>query len=107
MSPDWRVRELLRRYLELREAGIPVSPEELCRDCPELLAELNRRIQEAQERDFVSDRTTRPETVWPTSGTGPVVLPAAGAQAPGMRYRPQRLHAKGGLGEVFVAEDLE
>jgi serine/threonine-protein kinase len=34
----------------------------------------------------------------------PVALPWAAA---GSRYRPLRFHAKGGLGEVFVAEDTE
>jgi serine/threonine protein kinase len=45
---------------------------------------------------------------WPGEGEGtlPFLAPAA-APAAGSRYRVLRPHAKGGLGEVFVAEDLE
>jgi WD40 repeat protein/predicted Ser/Thr protein kinase len=48
MSVDERLGELLLRWEELKERGQPVAPEELCRDCPELLEELRRRIQELQ-----------------------------------------------------------
>ena len=38
MGTDPRVSDLLLDWEELREQGRPVSLEELCRDCPELLA---------------------------------------------------------------------
>lgn len=37
---DARIEHLVERWKELREQGTPVSSEELCRDCPELLPEL-------------------------------------------------------------------
>ncbi len=48
MSVDERLEDLLLRWEELQEQGQLVTPEELCRDCPELLDELRRRIQELQ-----------------------------------------------------------
>src|SRR5215469_12863001 len=44
MSAD-RLEGLLLRWEELAEQGRPASPEELCRDCPELLDELRRRVR--------------------------------------------------------------
>jgi hypothetical protein len=37
MSDDTKIDELLDRWEELREQGKSISPEELCRDCPELI----------------------------------------------------------------------
>src|SRR5262245_12950961 len=47
MSSD-RVEDLLLRWEELGERGESVAPEELCRDCPELLDELRGRIRALQ-----------------------------------------------------------
>ena len=47
MTSD-RVADLLLRWEELSERGEPVTPEELCRDCPELLDELRRRVRALQ-----------------------------------------------------------
>jgi WD40 repeat protein/tRNA A-37 threonylcarbamoyl transferase component Bud32 len=45
MAIDERLVELLLQWEELREQGQPVSAEELCRDCPELLDEARRRMR--------------------------------------------------------------
>ena len=37
MSTDSHVLDLLQRWEEERAKGQPVTPEELCRDCPALL----------------------------------------------------------------------
>lgn len=42
---ETRLADLLLRWEELREQGQPRSAEELCADCPELAAELCRRIE--------------------------------------------------------------
>src|SRR5215468_692858 len=44
MSQGPRRSELLIRWQEAREHGQELTPEELCRDCPEMLAELRREI---------------------------------------------------------------
>ena len=43
-----RLGDLLLRWEELGEQGQAVTAEELCRDCPELLDGLRRRIQALQ-----------------------------------------------------------
>ncbi len=48
MSVNERLDDLLLRWEELQEQGQSITPEELCRDYPELLNELRRRIQALQ-----------------------------------------------------------
>ncbi|MCI0682793.1 MAG: WD40 repeat domain-containing serine/threonine-protein kinase [Gemmataceae bacterium] len=50
MSPQQRLDELLREWSERRHRGESASPEELCRDCPELLDALRARIAVAEDR---------------------------------------------------------
>ena len=45
MSPDDQLLDLIIEWEERRAAGQAVAPEELCRDCPELLDEFRRRLQ--------------------------------------------------------------
>lgn len=51
MALDPRIIELVIRYEELREQGRPATPEDLCRDCPELLDELRKNLLGLQEVD--------------------------------------------------------
>ncbi len=51
MSPESRPSDLLMRWQEARRRGQPLSPEEVCRDCPEHLSELRRRIEELDRTD--------------------------------------------------------
>jgi hypothetical protein len=45
MSPDTRVDDLLSRWQEHRARGEEVTAADLCRECPELLPEVERRLQ--------------------------------------------------------------
>jgi hypothetical protein len=104
MSSDTSLNVLLVRWAEARRSGQAVTPEELCQDCPDRLAELRQQIRAL-------------ELIWPlvaneVADTVDATLPLPSAVAPaspagGGRYRPVRPHAKGGLGEVLVAEDEE
>jgi WD40 repeat protein/predicted Ser/Thr protein kinase len=51
MSVNERLGDLLLRWMELQKQGKPITPEELCRDYPELLDELRRRIGALQSLD--------------------------------------------------------
>jgi serine/threonine-protein kinase len=111
MSTDTLISELLRRYTELLDSGHPASAEELGRDYTELLAELKQHIEAAPAGAPAHPATTRTDTAPPTpphAGNGGPDSPGPPAEpTPPTRYRPLRFHARGGLGEVFVAEDLE
>jgi serine/threonine-protein kinase len=105
-----RLEVLLQRWDERRRQGEDVPAERLCVDCPELAAELSRRIQAVlgmepvlniestrllpKPQDRVSDGTT-------ASCRIPDLLNALAV------YRPQRHHAHGGLGEVLTAHQEE
>jgi serine/threonine protein kinase len=105
--------DLLLRWEERRQSGEPVSAEELCADCPELLGELRRHIDqfralEAPRREDSTgdssdtDFSTALQEDSSQNGTSKEVPDSAAA-----RYRRLRFHARGGLGEVFVARDEE
>src|SRR5262245_47186478 len=78
-----RVLELLERWRELAGAGQPPSPEELCRDAPELLGELRKQIRfvQAVERAALPDTpdASGPPTAGlaPPAGEGPAWVPPA------------------------------
>lgn len=45
MPEDQRLEELLDRWEQSREQGHDISPETLCRDCPELLPQVRRKLR--------------------------------------------------------------
>jgi WD40 repeat protein/tRNA A-37 threonylcarbamoyl transferase component Bud32 len=51
MSVDSRLSDLLLRWEELHQQNQSVTPEELCRDCPELLESLRQQIDRLQAMD--------------------------------------------------------
>ncbi len=45
MTKDDRIDDLLDRWEAMREQGVSISPEELCKDCPELLDTVKGQIE--------------------------------------------------------------
>src|ERR1700739_206089 len=90
MTEQTRLDALLVRYEELRAQDTPVSPEELCQDCPELAADLKRQIQMLESMnallrgaDSATDAlaSTGPDAVHPgPSSSGPPEALCTGAR---------------------------
>src|SRR4051794_22526369 len=92
------VDELLERWEAARDAGTPIRPEDLCRDCPGLLPEMRRQIGLLERFHAWADTEPLPRD------KGPVPQPTATAAT---RYAAERFHARGGLGEVHLGRDRE
>ncbi len=100
------IDELLSVWEERQEQGVPITPEELCRNCPDLLNEVRWHIRalEAVESCF----GTAENDAAATDGVQQALPPDPLREGPvrvSTEYRIERLHASGGLGHVFLATD--
>jgi serine/threonine-protein kinase len=92
MADEATVNDLLLAWEDAVDAGADPSPEELCRAHPELIERVRAEVHKLKRM--------RPDR-------GPLDAGPPQEEFAHLRYQPVQLHARGGVGEVFVARDQE
>ena len=109
MSDDTRIDELLDHWEELRDQGKTVSPEELCRDCPELLEAVKEQVVALQwVPSLDADAAEKPDHVSFTmrDHNGHPIHQEPVPKTLG-RYELKEPIGAGGFGQVWLANDPE
>lgn len=102
MLPTQQLSDLLLRYEELRQTGQSITPEELCRECPELVDEVCQRIAALAQVDNQLNLSTvdADDTLDSQKSFQPSTLQSI----PG--YVITHELARGGMGRVLVGKEL-
>jgi predicted Ser/Thr protein kinase len=93
MSREDRLAELLERWEQATTTHVAPTPESLCQDSPELLTDFRDLLAKLKRLDLAMNASESPAGFEEEIQAG--------------RYRARRLHAQGGLGMVFLADDGE
>lgn len=109
-SDSARLAELFDRWQHAREAGRPLTAQQLCADCPELLDGLNRRIAALAHDERQLESGARSDVVLADPHAEDTLVPDRTLSEKltiEQRLEELRFHDAGGLGEVFTAVDRD
>lgn len=97
--------DLLSLWEVQKETGKPLSPEQLCLECPELLEEFRWHVQALEEFDshfgIVTDSRAAATPGFPSDDSA---VPQSVVRM-SSEFVVEKLHASGGLGSVYLAHD--
>jgi pentatricopeptide repeat protein len=105
-----RLADLIGRWEEAHDAGRPLSPEELCKDCPEHIAEIKDQIAALGRADRLlstldshSAQPLKPDPEATAPGSSTIMHPWPVALT--AEYGELRYITRGGMGELWEARD--
>jgi serine/threonine-protein kinase len=105
MGENDRLENLLRRWQQSAEQSCDLSPEELCRECPDLLPLLRQRIEALRQGTPSRAAANTPDQDPPTLVLDPPPEAAADlVRIPGCMVEAEL--GRGGMGLVLRARDL-
>lgn len=103
------ISELLEKWDELREQGTEISVEELCHDCQENVADVQRLVDQLKAMDWLDESPEDSNDSGSASLVDTSAEPRIGrAVVPailGNRYEMESLMAEGGFAQVWRATD--
>ena len=103
MNSDEVISDLLLRWEQLREQGIDISVRELCSHSPQFIPELEEQVRALLVMDALVDAPRLAELESKINSSDSRTTTSS--MSTHATYSILRSHAKGGLGEVFVARD--
>lgn len=103
-----KILDLIVRWEEAKGQGETPAPEELCRDCPQLLTGFRREVAKLEQVDWLNDSIEIGTSASGSATHSPWLFPRNDLDLPRLladRYRLDSLVGEGGFGRVYQGFD--